>query len=69
MTVRPASSDSRGRHHANNGGSQDAPGSLSRSQNADLLAFLLRENGYPAASVDELRQNDDAWFNEILIEP
>jgi hypothetical protein len=42
---------------------------LSRSQNADLLAFLLRENGYPAASVGELRQNDDAWFNEILIEP
>jgi cytochrome c len=48
---------------------QDAPGSLSRSKNADILAFLLRENGYPSASVGELRQNDDAWLNDILIEP
>lgn len=27
---------------------QDAPGSLSRAQNADLLAYMLRESGYPA---------------------
>ena len=48
---------------------QDAPGSLSRSKNADILAFLLRENGYPSANVGELRQNDDAWLKGILIEP
>jgi cytochrome c len=47
---------------------QDAPGSLSRSKNADLLAFLLRENGYPAAAAGELRQNDDEWMNDILVE-
>ena len=47
---------------------QDAPGSLSRSQNADILAFLLQMNGYPAGD-SELRQNDDAWQSAILIEP
>jgi mono/diheme cytochrome c family protein len=26
---------------------QDAPGSLPRQQNADILAFLLQENGFP----------------------
>ena len=25
---------------------QNAPGSLSRQQNADILAFILQENGY-----------------------
>ena len=47
---------------------QDSPGSLSRSQNADILAFLLQMNGYPPGD-NELRQNDDAWQNAILIEP
>jgi hypothetical protein len=27
---------------------QDSPGSLSRSQNADIVAHLLRAGGYPA---------------------
>jgi mono/diheme cytochrome c family protein len=27
---------------------QNAPGSLSRQQNADILAFILERNGYPA---------------------
>jgi mono/diheme cytochrome c family protein len=29
---------------------QDAPGSLSRAQNADILAYMLRVGGYPAGS-------------------
>ena len=29
---------------------QDAPGSLSRAQNADILAHMLRVGGYPAGS-------------------
>jgi hypothetical protein len=47
---------------------QDAPGSLSRSNNAEVLAFLLQANGYPAGQW-ELRQNDDAWQNDIRIDP
>jgi S-disulfanyl-L-cysteine oxidoreductase SoxD len=31
---------------------QDAPGRLSRQQNADLLAYILQENGYPAGDHD-----------------
>ena len=27
---------------------QDAPGSLSRAQNADILAYMLKTGGYPA---------------------
>ncbi len=30
----------------------DQPGSLSRAQNADILAFLLSSNGFPAGSTD-----------------
>ena len=30
----------------------DKPGSLTREQNADILAFLLKTNGYPAGSAD-----------------
>ena len=29
---------------------QDKPGSLSRSQNADILAFMLKAGGYPAGA-------------------
>lgn len=29
---------------------QDKPGSLTRAQNADLLAYMLRVGGYPAGS-------------------
>ena len=29
---------------------QSAPGSLSRTQYADILAFILKSNGYPAGS-------------------
>jgi mono/diheme cytochrome c family protein len=31
---------------------QFAPGSLTRQQNADILAYMLQENGYPAGSQD-----------------
>jgi hypothetical protein len=27
---------------------EDKPGSLSRAQNADILAYMLRVNGFPA---------------------
>ncbi len=30
----------------------DQPGSLSRAQNADILAFLFSSNGFPAGSTD-----------------
>jgi hypothetical protein len=29
---------------------QDKPGSLSRSQNADILAHMLKAGGYPAGA-------------------
>ena len=44
---------------------QNAPGSLSRQQNADILAFILAENTYPAG-VQEL-QPADAPLEEIRI--
>ena len=31
---------------------QNAPGSLSRQQNADVLAFLLQKNGFPAGTTE-----------------
>ena len=31
---------------------QDRPGSLSRQQNADILAYILQENGYPPGNGD-----------------
>ena len=31
---------------------QNNPGSLSRQQNADILAFMLRKGNYPAGSTD-----------------
>lgn len=31
---------------------QDAPGRLTRHQNADILAFILQQNGYPAGQDD-----------------
>jgi mono/diheme cytochrome c family protein len=45
----------------------DDPGHLSTRQSADLLAFLLSSNGFPAGEKD-LENNIEA-LNEIRIEP
>lgn len=45
---------------------QDNPGSLSRRQNADVLAFMLQQNGY-AIGPDELPM--DASLKSIKFEP
>jgi mono/diheme cytochrome c family protein len=37
---------------------QDKPGTLSRQQVADLLAFILRENKFPAGEAELVRQTD-----------
>ena len=37
---------------------QDKPGSMSRQQVADLLAFILRENKFPAGDTELVRQTD-----------
>jgi mono/diheme cytochrome c family protein len=44
---------------------QNAPGSLSRQQNADILAYILQENGYPTG-VGEL-QPDKTELDTIRI--
>jgi S-disulfanyl-L-cysteine oxidoreductase SoxD len=41
----------------------DHPGRLSREENADILAFILRFNEFPAGDA-ELR-SDSEWLNEI----
>lgn len=37
---------------------QNAPGSLSRQQNADVLAFILKVNQFPAGKAELDRQTD-----------
>jgi cytochrome c len=37
---------------------QDKPGSMTRQQVADLLAFILHENKFPAGKVELTRQTD-----------
>jgi len=37
---------------------QDKPGSLTRQQVADLLAFILRANKFPAGKDELVRQTD-----------
>src|SRR5947207_6116685 len=37
---------------------QDKPGSMTRQQVADLLAFILRANKFPAGKVELMRQTD-----------
>jgi mono/diheme cytochrome c family protein len=37
---------------------QDKPGTMSRQQVADLLAFILRENKFPAGEAELVRQTD-----------
>jgi S-disulfanyl-L-cysteine oxidoreductase SoxD len=37
---------------------QNAPGSLSRQQNADILAFILRVNQFPTGKTELDRQTD-----------
>ena len=37
---------------------QDKPGSMSRQQVADLLAFILRANKFPAGKEELARQTD-----------
>ena len=37
---------------------QNAPGSLSRQQNADILAFILKVNQFPAGKTELDRQTD-----------
>ena len=37
---------------------QNAPGSLSRQQNADILAFILKVNQFPAGKAELDRQTD-----------
>ncbi|MFN7984077.1 MAG: cytochrome c [Vicinamibacterales bacterium] len=44
---------------------QAAPGSLSRQQNADILAYILSQNGYPAGTTELPR--DDAPLAEFRI--
>ena len=44
---------------------QEAPGSLSRQQNADILAYILSQNGYPAGQTELPR--DDAPLAEFRI--
>lgn len=44
----------------------DAPGKLSRSQTADILAFILRSNGFPAGGKD--LPSDAAALTKIRFE-
>lgn len=37
---------------------QDKPGSMTRQQTADLLAFILRANNFPAGKAELVRQTD-----------
>ena len=37
---------------------QNAPGSLKAEQNADVLAFILQKNGFPAGAQDLAAQGD-----------
>ena len=37
---------------------QDKPGTMSRQQVADLVAFILRENKFPAGDAELVRQTD-----------
>jgi mono/diheme cytochrome c family protein len=37
---------------------QDKPGTMTRQQVADLLAFILRENKFPAGETELVRQTD-----------
>jgi mono/diheme cytochrome c family protein len=45
----------------------DGPGKLSRRQCADLIAYLLSANAFPAGEKD--LESDAAVLNEILIQP
>ncbi len=45
----------------------NAPGSLSKSQYLDVLAYLLEVNGYPSGSHELTASNDE--LNGIKIEP
>ena len=36
----------------------DKPGSLSRQDNADVVAFLLAKNGFPAGDAELLTQTE-----------
>ena len=45
---------------------QDKPGTLTRQQVADLLAFILRANKFPAGKSELVRQTD--MLNAILFE-
>jgi mono/diheme cytochrome c family protein len=45
----------------------DDPGNLSTRQAADLTAFILKSNGFPAGDKD--LDNNAATLNEIRIEP
>ena len=46
---------------------QDAPGTLPRQQNADILAFIFQENGYPAGERE--LPIVDPLLSDIRIEP
>lgn len=46
---------------------QERPGSLSRQQVADILAFLVQQNGYPAAEVEQ--PTTEELLTEIAIDP
>jgi hypothetical protein len=37
----------------------DRPGSLSRAANADILAFILKANGFPAGAKELNSSNED----------
>jgi S-disulfanyl-L-cysteine oxidoreductase SoxD len=45
---------------------QNAPGKLSRQQNADILAYLLNFNKFPAGKIELYRQSE--MLKEILFE-
>jgi hypothetical protein len=44
----------------------DKPGRLSRQQNADVIAFLLKANGWPAGTVE--LPPDPPALNQIRIQ-
>ena len=45
---------------------QNAPGKLSRQQNADILAYVLSFNKFPAGKIELYRQSE--MLKEILFE-
>jgi mono/diheme cytochrome c family protein len=45
----------------------DGPGRLADSDYLDVVAFLLKENGFPSGSIDLRRQGDDSLKNILIV--